>query len=154
MLRGRRFVRMATMIITPTRARRTATTVRTGSRTVSLSAPALGITPIGAAAGIATGVGTLAAVGAMPVKDTAAATVTGGAMLAVATETAMPVVATVAAATGADMPAVVRMPATASTAEADTMGAVNLTVGADSMVEAVASTVAADMAADAGNPRH
>jgi len=46
------------------------------------------------------------------------------------------------------------MPATASTAEADTMGAVNLTVGADSMVEAVASTVAADMAADAGNPLH
>jgi hypothetical protein len=76
----------------------------------------------------------------MPVKDTAAAMVTGAATLAVATET--------------DMPAAVPMPETASTAEADTVGAVNLTLVADSMVEAVASTVAADMVVDAGNPLH
>ena len=131
------------MIITLTRARRTVITVRTGLQTVSLSAPALGITHIGAAAGIATDVGSLAAAGAMAVKDIAAATVTGGAMLAVATETDMPAAATEmatrTAATAADMPAAMLMPEIATMAGADTVGAVNLTVGAD-------------MVADAGNP--
>jgi hypothetical protein len=145
MWRGHRFVPMGTMIITPTRVHRMAITVRTGSQTASLSAPAPGITHIGAA-------GTLAAVGAMPVKDTAA--VTGAATLAVAPETDMPAVATGAAATAADMPEAARMPETAPTSEADTVGAVNLTVVADPMVEAVASTVAVDMVADAGNPLH
>ena len=92
---------------------------------------------------------TLAAM-TMAVTDTTM--VTGAATLAVATETDMPAGAMVVAATAADMPAAVPMPEMASMA-AGTVGAVNLTV-ADSMVAAVASTVAADMAADAGNPLH